>query len=283
MDSFTRHPENGQDQSATARRSDLVRQVAVIAATCFMLIAAMLGTGLFGGTPVEDVQGGSLDADATPLAPAGPAFSIWSAIYALLIWYTVWQALPRQRTSLRQRNIGWWIALSAVLNGLWLVMARYATLALTVVVIVALLVVLCITFQRTVAIPAESRWDAFLVDVTTGLHLGWVSLATAANTAAWLAASGVRLEPADVWGVVILAAVGLIGVGIAVASRGRFAPSLAIAWGLSWVAVGRLSGEPPSAAIGTAAIVIAAIVLAAPLVMLARRPARRPEAYARVP
>ncbi len=254
------------------RASDVVRQTVVVAATCFMLFAAVVGTGLLGGTPVQELQSGALDADATLLAPARPAFSIWSAIYLLLIAYTVWQALPRQRAQPRQRVLGWWIALSAVLNGLWLVTAQFGTLPLTVIAIAALLVVLGIVFRSTVVHPATGRADAWLVDVTTGLHFGWVSLATVANTAAWLADAGMPIpEP---WAVVVIAAVAVVGVAVGILGRGRFAPGLAMAWGLSWLAYGRLAGEPESPAVGIAAIIAAVAVLAAPAVMRVRTPAR---------
>jgi hypothetical protein len=75
--------------------TDLARQIVVISTVVFMIIAAMVGTGLFGGTNVRELQGGALDADATVLAPATPAFSIWSLVYVLMIAYTIWQALPR--------------------------------------------------------------------------------------------------------------------------------------------------------------------------------------------
>lgn len=257
--------------TAASRPADLVRQIAVISAMCFMIIAAAVGTGAFGGTSVQNLQDGALDADGSFLAPARPAFGIWSAIYLLLIAYTVWQALPRQRATDRQRAIGWWVALTMVLNGLWLVTAQFSTLPLTVLMIFALAAALAVTFQRTVAVPAESVVDAILIDGTTGLHLGWVTLASVANTAAWLTASGFDVEAPDVWGVVVLVVVAVIGVTFAVLSGGRFAPGLAIAWGLSWLAVGRLSGEPASTAIGVAAIVVAVVVIAAPIILTLRR------------
>ena len=257
-----------------SRPADLVRQIAVISALCFMIIAAAVGTGAFGGTSVQDLQDGALDADGSFLAPARPAFSIWSAIYLLLIAYTVWQALPRQRAAARQRAIGWWVALTMVLNGLWLVTAQFGTLALTVLMIFVLAAALSVTFQRTVAVPAESVVDAVLIDGATGLHLGWVTLASVANTAAWLTASGFDVEAPDVWGVAVLVVVAVIGVTFAVLSGGRFAPGLAIAWGLSWLAVGRLGGEPASVAIGITAIVVAVVVIAAPIVLTVRRAGR---------
>ncbi|GAA2985365.1 multisubunit Na+/H+ antiporter MnhC subunit [Microbacterium terrae] len=242
---------------------DLTRQIVVISAFCFMIVAAMVGTGLLGGTPVQDLQDGALDADGSYLAPARQAFSIWTAIYVGLFAYTVWQALPGQRADERQRAAGWLVASTMAFNGLWLVTAQFGSLPLTVLAIVVLLAVLAVTFRRLVQIP-PARWtDRLLLDGVTGLHLGWVTLATVANVTAWL--TTIVADPgaggADVWGVLVLVVVGIIGIAIGWASGWRVAPALAISWGLSWLAVGRLTGEPASTAIGVTAIVVAVAVL----------------------
>ncbi|MHC2998600.1 tryptophan-rich sensory protein [Microbacterium sp. HJ5] len=247
---------------------DLTRQIVVISAFCFMIIAAMVGTGLFGGTPVQDLQDGALDADGSYLAPATTAFSIWTVIYAGLFAYTVWQAFPRQRERSRQRALGWLIAGTMVLNGLWLVTAQFLTLPLTVLAIVLLLALLCVTFRRAAVEPGRGWIDALLIDGVTGLHLGWVTLATVANTAAWLTTivPDDAAEMASVWGIAVLAVVAVIGVGIAWASGWRIAPGLAMAWGLTWIGVGRLAFEPESTAIGVTALIVAAIVIVVPVV-----------------
>lgn len=265
------HAAGSSTATNTAGGADLVRQVIVLAAVSFMLVAAAVGTGALGGTPVQDVQNGALDSDGSYLAPARAAFSIWSVVYVLLVAYAVWQALPSQRTDARQRAIGWWISLSAVLNGLWLVTAQYATLGLTVVAIFALVAALGVAFQRTVAVPAARAIDAVLIDGTTGLHLGWVTLAAVANTSAWLTERGADAAWPGVWGVGVLVVVATIGIAIPLASGGRFAPSLALAWGLVWLAVGRLTGEPESTQIAVSALCVAVLVLLVPLVMLLRR------------
>lgn len=263
-----------QDAAASTGR-DIARQIAVISALGFTLVAVLVGVGGLGGTAVEDSQGGQLSEQGSYLAPAGPAFSIWSVIYAGLLAYAVWQALPSQRASARQRAIGWWIALTIVLNGLWLVAAQFLTIEWTVIVIVLLLIALCITFRISVLTrtPRAGFVDALLIDGVTGLHLGWVTLATVANTAAWL--TGIVPESwgdaASAWGLAVLAVVAVIGVAIAWVSGWRIAPGLALAWGLSWLAVGRLSGEPANEAIGIAAIVVAAIVLLVPLAVAGLR------------
>lgn len=272
------HTVDGMNRAASTG-SDLVRQIAVISAVVFMIIAAMVGTGFFGGTNVRDLQGGALDADATVLAPGRPAFSIWSVVYLLMIAYTIWQALPAQRGRDRQRRAGWWIALTAVLNGCWLLAAQFLGLLMTVLAIVVLLVALAATYRLLVLVPAEGWTDRILMDVTVGTHLGWVSLATVANVTAWLAADvvpEVDMRTQVVWGVIVLVVVALVGLGIAFGTRGahvvtRLAPALAMAWGLVWIGVARLTGEPHTLAVAVTAFVVAALIVAAPLVPAPRR------------
>lgn len=268
----------------TTTRSDILRQAGVLAAVTFMLIAAMVGTGLFGGTDVNDVQGGALDADSTVLAPDRPAFAIWSVIYVLMIAYAIWQALPGQRSRERQRRAGWWIALTAVLNGLWLVAAQFLTLFATVAAIVLLLIALGITLRVLTVHRGSSVADAVLMDVTVGLHLGWVTLATVANVTAWLAADVAPAswgDAAEPIGIAVLVVVAVVGIAVGVGTRGRLAPSLAMAWGLLWIGIGRTAGEPESTPVAIAAWIAAAIVILTPVVVLATRRGRGEFAHVR--
>lgn len=256
---------------------DIVRQSTVIAAAVFMLIGAAVGGGAFGGESVAELQNGALSAEGSYLAPAGPAFAIWSVIYLGLAAYTIWQALPGQRDSTRQRAVGWWVAASMVLNGLWLVTARYLNLVATVIVIAALLAVLARIIVLLGRDRASGPLELTLFDGVQGLHFGWVTIATVANTAAWLTQTlpADLAEQADAWGIGILVVVAVIGAASALVTR-RLAPALATSWGLVWAAIGRLSGEPESTPIGVTALVVAAAILVAGVVGLlrARRPVR---------
>ncbi|MEW2461295.1 tryptophan-rich sensory protein [Microbacterium sp. K41] len=250
----------------------ILRQSLVIAAAVFMLIAAAIGAGAFGGTSVDELQNGALSAQGSYLAPAGPAFSIWSLIYLGLLAYTAWQALPARRQDPRQEAVGGWIALSMVLNGLWLVTARYLTLWLTVLVIALLLAVLARVIVLLGRFPARSAVDRVLTDGANGLHFGWVTIATVANTAAWLTQTVPESaeQQAEVWAIAVLAVVLLIGAASAWFT-GRLAPALATAWGLAWLAVGRLTGEPQSTPTAIAAIMVAAVLVLVGVVAVVRR------------
>jgi hypothetical protein len=239
---------------------DRVRQVVVTAGAVFMVVGTLFGFGVF-GTRVEETAGGSLSATATLLAPATRAFSIWSVIYVGLIAYVVWQWLPANRTSPRARWIGALATASMVLTGLWLLVTQAGQLWLSVVVIVALTATLGELLRRLGRAPATAGpAEKLLVDGTFGLYLGWVAVATAT-----LVASGIdpALEVAELWAVGVLAVAALIGVLLARVLDHRIGVAAAMTWGLAWIAVGRLAGEPASALTGVAAALAAAVVLVA--------------------
>ena len=272
--------------TASHQTSDRTRQAIVFILSLLAIAGAALGSGAFGGTPVQDVAGGALAADATVIAPAGAAFSIWSVIYLGLFAYAVWQLFPSQAARPVHRQVGYLIALSMLLNALWIGVVQLGLLAVSVLVIVVLLAILGVTFallQRTprdVDSSAARITEAIVLDGTVGLYLGWVTIATAANVTAWLTQlgfSGWGLT-SDAWGVIVVAVAAIVGVATAIVGRGRLAPALSLSWGLAWVAVARLTAEPESQAVGIAAALAAAIVLVAAVVsrILADRSRRRP-------
>lgn len=259
--------------SARPTTTDRVRQSGVIAATGVALAAAAYGTGLAGGRPIPEVAGGALAPDATLVAPAGPAFAIWSVIYAGLVAYAVWQALPSQATRRRQRSVGFWVVASELLSAAWILCVQAGLLALSVPVIVLLLAALAVAFVRLRREPAETTADAVLLDGTVGLFLGWVMVATAANIAAWLPTAGFTGAGAkpSLWAIGLLVVVAAIACALAIWDRGRLAPAMASAWGLVWVAVARGEGGPGEAALAVAALAAGVLVV---LVAVAARLAR---------
>jgi hypothetical protein len=249
--------------------ADTVRQVVVLVTSVLAIVAAFIGSGAFVGTPIQEAAGGWLDADSTLIAPGQRAFSIWSVIYTGMLAYAIWQLLPAQRTDARHRRIGYAVAASLVLNALWIGVVQLDLLGLSLPVIVVLLAVLAWLFVQLRRMPPKNLVDTIVTDGSIGLYLGWVVVATAANATAVLAAadfSGWGLSD-ETWAVIVIAAAAAVGVGLAVWGRGRIAPMLSLCWGLSWVAVARLTDEPESTTTGIAAIVAAAVVVVVTLGM----------------
>ena len=254
------------DPGRSVRGGDVVRQ-AVVAASSLVAIAGLaVGAGGFGGTGTADASGGAFAATATLIAPAGPAFSIWSVIYLGLLALGVWQLAPGRRTDSRQRRTGWLVAVTMLANTAWILVVQAGLVWLSVVVIVVLLLALVAVYAGLLESPPTSRWEGVLLDGTMGLYLGWVSIATAANVAAASAASG--WSPGGVAGttmtIALIGIVTVIGVAVGRLGRGRWAFSIALAWGLLWVSIGRWSGPPRDTAIAVAALVAAALVVMTP-------------------
>jgi hypothetical protein len=243
--------------------NSITRQIVVIVSAVIAVVGSVIGSGFAGGTPIQDAAGGALSATATPIAPAGGAFSIWSIIYLGLVAYAIWQALPAHRSDPRQRRLGYWVAASLVLNAAWILSIQFDALALSLPIIVILLVVLIRTFLICVGTRPANWREAVVVDGTVGLYLGWVCVATAANAAALLRASGFRGGPIDgsTWAIAIIAVAGIVGILLAIRGRGRISPALSLGWGLAWIGVGRLTGAPLLPAVGIIAVIAAVVVL----------------------
>ena len=246
------------------QQSDRARRIVVALAVVGAVVAALFGSGVFGGVSIADAAGGAFAADATVLAPAGFAFVIWSVIYLGLLGYALWQLLPGQAAKPLHRTVGYGVAASAVLNAAWIACVQAWRIAESFVLIVILLGVLLVTFVRVCRRSRRGTLaEVVLVDGMIGLYLGWVTVASAANLAAWLADIGLGAWAGEsgVPGVVTLIVVGLIAVFTAWRG-GRLAPAIATGWGLVWIAVGRWSGEPEAPVVATVAAALAVVVLA---------------------
>ncbi|MBD8080229.1 tryptophan-rich sensory protein [Cellulosimicrobium arenosum] len=259
--------------------ADRVRQAVVLVGSLVAAAGAAYGSGAFGGQAIQDAAGGALSATATPVAPDNPAFRIWSVIYLGLFVFAVHQVLPSRATNARLRATAWWVLASMLLNAAWIGVVQAGWLALSVVVIAALLVVLSVIVVRLVRTPPDGAGQAVVLDGTIGLYTGWVSVATLANVAAALSDAGVGELGlgATGWSVVVLVAATALSVAWAAFTvRRRALPlgiGLAMAWGLAWVAVGRFSGPLTDTTVAWTAVAASAIALVAG-VAAALRPAR---------
>lgn len=248
--------------------------ILTVVAVAAALVLSFIGSGALGGTPISEAADGALSADATPIAPAGPAFSIWTVVYLGLMIYAIYQLLPRQRASERQAALRPWAAASAVLNAGWILTVQAGSVLGSVAVIVVLLAVLIRMLVILDNTSSPSWFEAFIVDGTFGLYLGWVCVATTANIAALIGTTGLSTFSGWQWAAIgILVVVVIIGVGLAIYFRGRIAPALAIAWGLSWIAAARTDGEFASQTIVWGAAIAAATVL---ISTIAARVSKRP-------
>ena len=250
------------DQPTT---TDRIRQLFVTGAYLLGIIGVLFGVGVL-GTAVQDSPGGDLAADATLVAPASPAFSIWSVIYLLLTAYVIYQWLPSQTASPRQRAIGWMAGVTIVLNAVWLLVTQEGWIWPSLAVIVILLASLIWLVRRLHLIPRRADGgsgvaEALSVDVAFGLYLGWTLAATGANFGAALASSD--LDPGRWEAIAIIVVATLAGAALLTWLGGRVSIAAALAWGLAWIAWNRFAGDPIDTVVGIVAGICALVILGA--------------------
>jgi len=251
-------------------KSSVGVSLAIAAAMAVAIAGAFFGSGALGGTPIREASGGWLDTDSTLLSPAGPAFGIWSFIYLGLVVYALWQFSATARGSALQHRARTWIAISALLNAAWILVVQFGWLAASLGVILVLLAVLIRIFVLMAQTPAASMPERWIMWLVFGVYLGWVNVATIANTAALLASLGFGDNAA--WtvplAIALLVAAVVIGLGVAWYASGGPTTALAMGWGVAWIGVSRLEpgnySQPVAyAAFGAAtALLLGAVALA---------------------
>ncbi len=221
--------------TATVDRSlnPVLRQVANVAAYLLMITVNALANAL----PINGITSGAVsDRFPTFVTPAGYVFAIWGVIYALLGVFTVYQALPAQRNDARLQRLGFAFALSCVCNAAWLFAWHYLQIALAWVLIVALLITLAVCYERLRG-PVGSRGQWFAVRLPFSVYLGWVTVATVANTAVVAVDAGIDGgSSAPLWGAVALAAATAIGIAMLI-RRADVAFAAVVVWALVGIAV----------------------------------------------
>ena len=248
-------------------RPPVARQVSVTVSFVLMVIGSVIGVGALGGTPISEAAGGLLSTQATHIAPASSAFTLWSVVYAGLGAYTLWQWWDRTD----QRRIAWLAVASMLLNAVWILVIQAGIIELSVLVIVALLVVLTVMFRRMT--PAATGLQRLVVDGSFGLYLGWVCVATCANIAAALAGAGFEgWGVPEVLAIAVLAVPSAVGIALVLVRRGTLAAPLALGWGLVWIAVARGTDQPESLPVALTAAALAVLVVGPAVVRaIARR------------
>ena len=243
---------------------DLARQIVTIVAFVATVAANSLANILpINGNTTAEVS----DRFPVLVVPAGYVFSIWSVIYLGLLAFTVYQALPSRRADPLLRRLGWLPALTGALNVAWILAWHYEVFALTVPIMAALLATL-------VAIEIVLRGDRrphhgavrWAVALPFSIYVGWITVATIANTAAALASFGFTgggIDPT-----LIASAVLLVGLAIATVMVLRFhdpAYGLVIVWAYAGI-VAKESATPLVPIVAGAAAVAVVVLVVATLV-----------------
>jgi len=146
--------------------------------------------------------------------PATYVFTtIWPVIYASIVGWAIYQALPAQRDNPRFRAAAPWLIVNMGLNAVWVWIFGMQAFVTTVAVIIPLLYTTVMVYRKLrVGEVKVGTWErVFQVGIT--IYLAWLCVATVANVASALISvgwNGFGLSR-EVWGLIML----LVGTGLA--------------------------------------------------------------------
>lgn len=245
---------------------DTLRQVLVIIAAFATIIFNIMANTL----PLNGLNTGELsDRFQIFFVPAGYVFSIWGLIYLGIIAYAIFQALPAQKENPRLRSIGYLFILSCLANIAWLFLWHYEFFEFTLIAMGALLSSLIAIYLRLdIGRAKVSNAEKWAVHIPFSIYLGWITVATIANTTQllyYLDWNGWGIS-AELWAVIMLAA-GVVISAIMSYTRADIAYSLVLVW--AYIGIAAKHADTPLVA--NSALVATGLILVILIIALIRK------------
>ena len=226
----------------------------------WLTIIATLGmiavNGLANGLPINGKTTGDIaDGFDILFTPAGYVFSIWGLIYFGLLGFALVQALPTRRDDPALAAIRPWFLLNAVGNASWIVAWHHEQFVLSWFVMLMILGSLVAIYRKLLAHPPAGALNVLFVQTPFRIYLGWITVATIANTTVTLSSlgfAGVLADPT----VTVALLVAATAVCTAVSLRFRDPVYAAV---FVWAEIGIAVANPGHPTLRAVAYVMAAV------------------------
>lgn len=180
------------------------------------LIGVLTINALANILPINGMNTGEVSALYPNLfTPAGFTFSIWSAIYLLLIGFVLVQFSIQHRPYFTELSL--WFLASCVFNISWILVWHYQLIYASVLIMVLLLFSLTKIFLLLQLNEFTSWKEKLFIKLPVTFYLSWICVATIANISALLVSlswEGGILSP-SVWAIIMISVASLIGIFIA--------------------------------------------------------------------
>lgn len=148
-----------------------------------MILYALTDLGFMGPNPV----GQTANYNEPLIVPAGYAFAIWGLIYLGLIIFPLYQLFTKKERHPLWKKVHIWFSLNVIGNGLWLVLASYDWLWLSVFIIIGMLISLYnINILLAKIKGTGEALQYWFEEFVFHIYFAWITLATALNFSAAL-------------------------------------------------------------------------------------------------
>ncbi len=140
--------------------------------------------------PLNGVSTGDVSDNFPSLfTPIGLTFAIWGVIYTLLgifVFYQMGFVGSEQDLSFYRNRVGYLFVTSCILNIAWLFSWHYKMLLVSLCIMFALLINLILIYLRINGKSTYLRKRNYLVTLPFSIYLGWIMVASIANTSIYL-------------------------------------------------------------------------------------------------
>jgi hypothetical protein len=169
-----------------AKENRRIRVWATVAFMASILANALANLFMLGGNTTNQVS----DKYDNLFVPAGFTFLIWTPIYLLLTFYTLFQLgyFREKRSKLKPEllnQVSKYFAITSGLNAAWIVAWHFEVLWLSVIIIGSMLYCLFVINEMIKDIKMTGR-EKLLVRTPFSMYYGWITVATIANVTAWI-------------------------------------------------------------------------------------------------
>lgn len=232
-----------------------------------MIIMNALANGL----PLNGYTTGEISAIYPNLfVPAGFTFSIWGIIYLLLLGYTVYSTMllwKRNEASPFLKPVTYvanYFTLTCSLNAVWIMMWHLLQIELSLLFMLWLLVTLILIYLKLQKHRNELKGiKKLFLYIPFVIYLGWISVATIANTTALLVHynwNGFGVS-AVMWSCIMITVAALLGAYFSIFRRDFFY-TLVVAWALYGISVSQKAyGDIVTIAQGGIALCLVMVVI----------------------
>ncbi|MCA9738799.1 MAG: tryptophan-rich sensory protein [Gemmatimonadota bacterium] len=213
------------------------RALSVLNVCAFVGVVVLNGLAASGALSGRSI-GELANRDPTYVLPADYVFGIWSVIYAALLGFVIYQALPRPAAGALVERVGWLWIINAGLNAAWLTAFSFERFALALLLMLALLVDLILLYGRVHQGGLRvQRGDWWFATLPFGIYLAWIAVATIANTSQLLEVVGWDGfgVAGPVWSVLLMAVAAGLAATFAVRRR-DVTFGLVVGWALIGIA-----------------------------------------------
>lgn len=184
-------------------------------------------------------------------APAGFTFSIWGFIYLLLVVFVMFQSRGLFKPPFATRvpsfyhRIGYWFFISCLANASWIFAWHHELIWLSMVLMILLLFALIKIYTRLgIGRRIVNHSERYFIHLPFSVYLGWISVATIANAAAFLVGiswDGFGISP-QIWTSIMILCATTLATIILLTRKDLFF-SLVILWAFFGIFIKRINTD----------------------------------------